>query len=319
VDLAAARSPEALRQVLSGSEAIIMAGDAWAGAADVARLARRWDCHYLDVAESPASAEAVAGIAEGAGRGFAPGCGLAPGYVTALVAEHMAGLGPTGRITAHVGVLPRVRTNRLGYGNIWGIDGLLAEYTLPCLALRAGRRVALAPLGEESAVVLGGETFESFTTAGSLDALVARSEGRIAEMVFKTLRYPGHLDYIRLLLEDLGLAANRNLLRSLLMNGLPEVEDDRVLIALDVQTGPEAPVRRFEQRLDAQRGPDGTCHSAALASTAAHVCAMADLMCRGLVGRTGFLPQGSIPLALLRQSPFFASLDTETMHPATEV
>lgn len=311
-------SPEALARLLQGTDAIIMAGDTWAGTADIARLARRWDCHYLDVTENPQSAEAIAAIAEGAPRGFAPGCGLAPGYVTALVAEHIEHCRPGARITAHVGVLPARRTNRLGYGNIWGVDGLLAEYSLPCLAIRDGRRVALPPLTEDEPVTLGGERFESFTTAGSLDALVARSEGRVDALVFKTLRYPGHLDYIRLLVEDLGLSKNRNLLRNLLMNGLPVVEDDRILIALDVQPGAGEPVRRFTQTLTATQDAQGQWHSAGLAATAAHVCAVADLLCQGAAPKSGYLPQGGMALSLLRQSAFFASLRCETMDPALE-
>ena len=305
-------------RLLDGSAAVIMAGDSWAGTADIARLARRWGCHYLDVTENPASAGAIAEIAAGAAQGFAPGCGLAPGYLTALVADHMAPLGPEGRITAHVGVLPARRTNRLGYGNIWGVDGLLVEYGQPCLALRGGRAVTLDPLTEPETVTVAGESFESFTTAGSLDALVARSEGRLSDLVFKTLRYPGHLDYIRLLIDDLGLSRNRHLLRTLLINGLPVIEDDRILIALDVQAGPGAPVRRFEQVIPARRDATGHWHSAGLAATAAHVCAMADLLCHGLIDRAGFLPQGSVGLAPLRRSPFYASLDAQCLLPVME-
>jgi len=46
-------------QPSADTDAVIMAGDSWAGTADIARLARRWGCHYLDVTESPASAAAV--------------------------------------------------------------------------------------------------------------------------------------------------------------------------------------------------------------------------------------------------------------------
>src|SRR5690606_11241892 len=79
---------------------------------------------------------------------------------------------------------------------------------------------------------LAGERFEAFTTAGSLDGLMKHFAGRIARLDFKTLRYPGHLDYMQFLLDDLGLAARLDQLRSLLMNGLPTVEEDRVIISM---------------------------------------------------------------------------------------
>lgn len=319
VDLRTGFAIADMGRLLTGADAVIMAGGAWANTADIARLARRWGCHYLDVAESPASAEKVADIARGAAQAFAPGCGLAPGYVTALVGEHLQTLGRDGRITAHVGVLPQNRTNRLGYGNIWGVDGLLVEYTAPCEAIRAGRRVSLDPLSELEVVSVGGEVFESFTTAGSLDALVARSEGRVSDLVFKTLRYPGHLDYIRFLIEDLDLAGNRQGLRSLLMNGLPVIENDRILIALDIQRAPGLPVERLEQVLRARCDGAGQWHSAGLAATAAHVCAMADLLCQGRIAQTGCLPQGSVSLKALQESAFFAPLWAGTLHKAMEV
>jgi len=319
VDLRAGVTTSDLGHLLAGTDAVIMAGDSWAGTADIARMARQWRCHYLDVTENPASTEAIAAIAEGATQGFAPGCGLAPGYVTALVADHLRGLGPSGRITAHVGVLPARRSNRLGYGNIWGVDGLLVEYSQPCLAIRDGQCTRLPPLTELETLTLGGEVFESFTTAGSLDALVAQSPGQVDALVFKTLRYPGHLDYMRLLMDDLGLAKNRHLLRSLLMNGLPLVEEDRVLIALDVQRSPDAPLQRFQQVIPAQQDAAGIWHSAGLTAPAAHVCAMADLMCHGQISQTGLLAPGSVPLALLRQSRFFDCLHSTAMMPVIEV
>ena len=49
-------------------------------------------------------------------------------------------------------------------------------------------------------------------------------------MTFKTIRYPGHLDYMRLLLDDLDLRSRPYALKMLLNNGLPVIEDDMVLL-----------------------------------------------------------------------------------------
>lgn len=293
--------------LLDGLGAIIMAGDVWASSADVARLARQVGCHYLDITEDPAATAEIVGVAAGATTCFAPACGLAPGYVTALTAQTMRRAGPGARITVHVGVLPARRENRLGYGNLLGVDGLLVEYTSPCLAIRGGRQVTLPPLTEAETVMLGAEAFESFTTAGSLDALVRAPGVAVESLVFKTLRYPGHLDYMRFLLDDLGLSRQRHQLRSLLMNGLPTVAEDRVLIALDVQTA-QGERARAEQVIAAQRAPDGTWRSAGVTATVAHVCAMADLLCQGALMHSGFLSQGAVSPDRLAQSPFFAPM-----------
>ena len=109
----------------------------------------RWNsgCHYLDIFEDTGAAAQVAALAGGAGPlCLAPGCGLAPGYVTALTAELLAGAGAQSETTVFVGVLPAKRENRLGYANIWGIDGLLDEYTNPCLVVEGGALAEVAPL-----------------------------------------------------------------------------------------------------------------------------------------------------------------------------
>lgn len=292
---------------LSGLSAIIMAGNVWATTAYIARLARQVGCHYLDISENPDLTADIADVAQGATHCFAPACGLAPGYVTALTAETMRRAGPGAQVTAHVGVLPARRTNRLGYGNLLGIDGLMVEYFSPCLAIRQGRKTSLPPLAELENITLAGECFESFTTAGSLDALVHMHDVAVESLVFKTLRYPGHLEYMRFLLEDLGFAQRRRQLRALLMNGLPVIEEDRVLIALDVQRA-DQPRDWFEQVITARRGADGAWCSAGVMATVAHVCAIADLLCTGALRHEGFLSQASVSPHLLEQSAFFAPL-----------
>ena len=100
-----------------------------------------------------------------------------------------------------------------------------------------------------------------------------------AGLVFKTLRYPGHLDYIRFLLDDMGLSQRIYQFRSLLMTSLPKTALDRVLIALRVV--PEPGARAAMANTDAlQAGTDaaGQVQSASVTATAAHVCAVLDVL-----------------------------------------
>lgn len=311
--LAGAGFRDDLGGLLARVRAVIMT-DADAPAAEVAALARRAGCHYLDILESAASGDAVAEVARGLPADsplcLAPGCGLAPGYVTALVAEALAKAGPEAEITVFVGVLPDQPTNRLGYANIWGFDGLIDEYTQPCNAIRGGALVALPALTEPETVTLGGTAYEAFTTAGSLDALARRHAGRVDGLVFKTLRYPGHLDYMQFLLQDMGLGQRLYQLRSLLTTALPHTEDDRVLIAMRTRPTATAPELWTAQVLHAETARDGRSLSAISTATAAHVCAMTDLICTGGLDCHGLVAPGDIGPALLRASPFF-----DLLHP----
>jgi len=299
---------EALAGAIRGRRAVILA-DPTLPAADIARVAIKAECHYLDIMESAVSSAAVGaleGDARGAGVCLAPGCGLAPGYVTALAAEALAAAGLHDEITVFVGVLPAKPENRLGYANIWGIEGLVGEYSSPCLALRGGHLAELPPLSELESIYLNGKEFEAFTTAGSLDALVRAHEGRVAGLSFKTLRFPGHLDYIRFLLDDLGLSKRLYQFRSLLATALPRIEDDHIIIALRRRT--DAAESWASRILEAVIDGNGQQVSAISTATASHVCATLDLILGGDAA-SGFVAPGVLLPAALRNSAFFCHLD----------
>jgi saccharopine dehydrogenase-like NADP-dependent oxidoreductase len=303
---------EALARALRGQAAVVLADPSLTGA-EVARAAVAAGCHYLDIVESAASGAAVARLADAAAQAgvtLAPGCGLAPGWVTALAADALQAAGPADDITVLVGVLPAQITNRLGYANIWGIDGLVAEYTAPCLAIRDGRLAELPPLGDEETVHLAGLRLEAFTTAGSLDALARDWQGRVGSLVFKTLRYPGHADYIRFLLDDLGLGRRLYQFRTLLTTALPRTEDDRVLIAIRHRSGAGEHV--VSHVTGAGRSATGAPVSAVSTVTAAHVCAVTDLIRQGAVA-PGLTAPGDLRPADLRRSDFFGLLASARM------
>jgi saccharopine dehydrogenase-like NADP-dependent oxidoreductase len=300
---------EDLGALLAQARAVIMTDPA-VSSVEVARLALERGCHYLDILEDTGAAAQVSELAPDSGSiCLAPGCGLAPGHVTALAAEVLASAGPQSETTVYVGVLPARPENRLGYANIWGIEGLLDEYTNPCLALRGGALAELAPLSEPERLMLGTTEYEAFTTAGSLDALARAYQGRVAGLDFKTLRYPGHLDYIRFLLDDMGLASRLYQLRSLLNTALPKTSDDRVLIAIRHRPAPGQPEVWTRQVLEARPDEAGAPASAISTATAAHVCAMTDLICAGALPHAGLIAPGEIGPALLRKSRFFDLLD----------
>ncbi len=309
VTLAGLDDRTALAVLVAQSRAVILTDTALA-AAEVAAIAAERGCHYLDTLENPASAAAVAACAQrlSAPTCFAPGCGLAPGYVTGLAGEITDRADPQSEVTVFVGVLPRVRQNRLGYANIWDIEGLMAEYTQPCLAVEGGALVSLPPLTGLEQVAIGGTDYEAFTTAGSIDGLARQQAGRLRGLVFKTLRYPGHLDYMQFLFDDLGLRDRIYRVKSLLMTALPQTDRDRVVVAIRHRHGVDGTESWLRQEFTA---PDATPGTSAFAmASAAHVCAMAELMLAGGIRRAGLIGAGEIGPARLRASRFFAFLDS---------
>ena len=275
---------------------------------EVARAAQAVGCVYLDILESPRWIAQLQGLAQGGGAPVAPGCGLAPGYVTSIAAEALERCGKEAAVTVFVGVLPMKPLNRLGYANIWGVDGLIDEYTQPCAAIRDAVSVMLPPLQDEERLKLAGQPYEAFTTAGSLDGLTLRYAGKVRGLEFKTLRYPGHLDYIRFLLHDMGLAQRIYQFRSLLLTSLPKTALDRVLIGLRVVAEPGARSHWQTQVFDARIDATGQVQSASGTATAAHVCAVLDVLTMPGARASGWIAPGTLLPDDLRRSAFFGLL-----------
>lgn len=193
----------------------------------IAAIAAQAKTHYLDFSHPDQASSAALGSLS-AERVVVTGCGASPGLVENFAADLLRNFSSVQDVTIRAGAIPRFPTNRLGYGKVWNFDGLFDEYMQPSTGLRKGQPVQLTPLEEYEQFTIDGVPYEAFITSGGVSD-VRTIHNNLSNLTFKTIRHPGHLDYIRFLLEDLGLRDRRDMLRSVLSNGLPVIEDDVVL------------------------------------------------------------------------------------------
>lgn len=297
---------DSLVPALKHSDVVVAAAPEWALPV-IARAAASAGTHYLDF--SPPRAATIEILAPLARRRVVlNGCGVSPGLVGNIARSLLARCAPAGDLSIRVGAVPRYPTNRLGYGQIWDIDGLIDEYTQPCEALRDGEVASLAPLENLEHVAIDGVTYEAFTTSRGLAELDMFRLAGLRNVTFKTLRYPGHLDHMKFLLDDLGLRGRRDMLRSLLLNGLPIVDDD-VLILLLTARGDRG-ARKVETsvsyrfRRDAALGPFNTMTSVAAGYAAALLSRLKD----GALGASGVVAHREIEVDALMRDRFLAPL-----------
>ncbi|MBL8141742.1 MAG: saccharopine dehydrogenase NADP-binding domain-containing protein [Acidobacteria bacterium] len=123
-----------------------------------------------------------------------PDCGLAPGMVNILSQYGIAQLDTTSSVRIYVGGLPQHPQPPLNYQVVYSLEGVLDYYTTPSWIVRDGKRATVTALSEVEPVDFPSPvgTLEAFHTAGGLSTMAFRYEGQIAEMEYKTLRYPGH-------------------------------------------------------------------------------------------------------------------------------
>ena len=135
-----------------------------------------------------------------------PDSGLAPGMVNILAQHGIDQLDEVQSVRIYVGGLPQHPEPPLNYQIVYSIEGVLDYYTTLSWIIRNGRRAQVKALSELEPVEFSAPVgrLEAFHTAGGLSTMAFRYEGKIPEMEYKTLRYPGHAKAMEAI-RDLGL------------------------------------------------------------------------------------------------------------------
>lgn len=136
-----------------------------------------------------------------------PDLGVAPGMINILTGYGISKLTQAEEVRIYVGGIPLIPEPPLGYNHVFSLEGLLDHYTDPALIIRDGKMVEVPALSEIETVYF--ERFgplEAFHTSGGTSTL-ARSFPFLKTLEYKTVRYPGHAEKFKLLV-DLNLTRN---------------------------------------------------------------------------------------------------------------
>jgi saccharopine dehydrogenase-like NADP-dependent oxidoreductase len=288
--------PQALLGALRGQEAVINALP-YHLALTAATAAREAGVHYFDLTEDVAATRAIKAMAEGSRTAFMPQCGLAPGFI-GIVAHHLAkGFDTLHEVKMRVGALPAFPTNSLKYNLTWSVDGLINEYCHPCEAIRGGKNIEVLPLEGLEHFSLDGTEYEAFNTSGGLGTLCETLAGRVQTLDYKSVRYPGHRDLMKMLLEELQLAHDQETLKDIMRKSIPSTMQDVVLVFVTVSGLRDGSLVQevFARKIFAERG-EGLPLSAIQITTAAGVCAAVDLFREGKLPQSGFIRQEEVEL-----------------------
>jgi saccharopine dehydrogenase-like NADP-dependent oxidoreductase len=294
----------AVAQAMQGQQAVLSALPFFLNPL-VARIAGEAGVHYFDLTEDVATTRAVRAAAADARTAFMPQCGLAPGFISVVAAELAQRFDTLRDVHMRVGALPQFPVNALKYNLTWSTDGLINEYCNPCEAIHEGDRLDVMPLEGLEHFSLDGIDYEAFNTSGGLGTLCETLDGQVQSLNYKTVRYPGHRDVMRLLLEDLRLRDRRGLLKDVLETAVPITHQDVVLIFVTVAGQRDSRLTResYAKKIYA-REIDGRLWSAIQLTTAAGICAMLDLHRMGLLPQQGFVRQEQARLSDLLANRF---------------
>jgi saccharopine dehydrogenase-like NADP-dependent oxidoreductase len=301
----------------------------------VAEIASELGVHYFDVTEDVETTDAVKKIADQtAGRGkvaLVPQCGLAPGYIAIAGYEIARQFGEIHDLTLRVGALPQYPTNALHYNVTWSTAGVVNEYCEHCNVMLDGKLARLPALEGLENFSFEGIEYEAFYTSGGvgslIDTLVSEKKTTAeSKVAYKTIRYPGHRDLMKFLLQDLRLGVehaaptpsstgtgsrtfDRRLAIDLLDHAIARTLQDVVIIFVNCigMKSDGVSVRReqvnFKRAIHAT-DMFGRVWPAIELTTAAGVCAMVDLHRLGQLPQTGFIKQEQCSLSRFNQTLF---------------
>jgi saccharopine dehydrogenase-like NADP-dependent oxidoreductase len=260
---------------------------------------------YLDLTEDVRVTQFVKEIAEGAKSAFVPQCGVAPGFVTLAGIHIIEQFEEVDTLTLRVGALPEQPNNRLKYNLTWSTEGLVNEYLHPCEALRDGKLTLVPPLEQREEVIIGGVTYEAFTTSGGVGTLCHTYEGKIRQLDYKTIRYPGHLDLIRFLIDDLGFRDHPEELVRIFQRSIPSTLDDYVIVSVrGLGTSEGRYMEKTYWRRVNGRYLGKHFFTGIEISTAAGVCGVLHLLLRGEVPQRGLVTLEEVSYDRFMETPF---------------
>ncbi|SMO79239.1 saccharopine dehydrogenase family protein [Ruegeria faecimaris] len=286
-----------LAEDLNGFDAVISAAPFFL-TPRIAKAAKSAGAHYFDLTEDVAATNAVRELAADSETAFMPQCGLAPGFVGIAGAALAAEFDTLDSLHMRVGALPLYPTNALKYNLTWSTDGLINEYCNPCDAIVNGERVKTAPLEDYERLGHDGVEYECFNTSGGLGTLPETLDGKARDVSYRSIRYPGHRDILRLLLNDLGLERRRDLMKEIFETALPRTDQDVVLVYCTAKGMIDGALR--EKSLinkSYARTLNGQVWSAIQVTTAAGVLGVVDLMRTGALPGKGFVRQERVNLS----------------------
>ncbi len=254
--------------------------------------------------------------AKAAGVLVLPNCGLAPGLACIVGAGGTRRFDSVDAVHVRVGGLPQHPQPPLNYQLVFSAEGLLNEYIEPAEVIEAGARRTVASMTglEALSFRMPYAELEAFHTSGGASTLPAMFDGAVRELDYKTIRYAGHCDRFRTLLE-LGFASAepivvgssvrtaREIFEEMLRRKLPASGPDVVLMRVTVR-GRMAGAEKTLAYEMIDHYDEHLRLTAMMRTTAFPTSIIAQMVVRGEIEDRGVLPpERCVPLG-----PLFAEL-----------
>ena len=295
--------PVALRRDLAGVQAVLSCLPYHLNR-QIAEVAHELGIHYFDLTEDVSTTQAIVQLSATSAGVMAPQCGLAPGFVGIVGASLIESFDTCRSVRMRVGALPQTPTGLLGYAFNWSPEGVVNEYLNDCEVLEEGVRKWVSAMEWRETLYVDGIQLEAFTTSGGLGTMCDTYQGRVANIDYKTIRYPGHMDLMNFFFHELLMRERRALAGEILTNAKPPVGNDVVYVHVSAEGHIDDHLRRLEfVRSYRPKLIAGSERTAIAWTTAGSVAAIIEMVREGTLPNQGLLKQEHIPLNSFLSTP----------------
>ena len=264
---------------------------------EIATRACRHGIHYFDLTEDVPTTKEIIKLSESAHSILAPQCGLAPGFIAIVGAALAGNFEKIRSLKLRVGALPQHPTGLLGYAFNWSPEGVVNEYLNDCEVIEDGVHKWISPMEWIEKLVINGIQLEAFTTSGGLGTMCETYLGRIENLDYKSIRYPGHVRLMNFFFHELLMRENRKTAGEILTNAKPTVKQDVVYIHASAEGWQNQQLIRDEFVKAYYPIKIGDRSWSAISwTTAASACAIVEMVHNGSIPNKGFVKQETISL-----------------------
>lgn len=264
---------------------------------NVAKAAHKAEIHYFDLTEDVPTTEAIIELSKTSKGLMAPQCGLAPGFIGIVGAAYITKFDKCRSVRMRVGALPQHPTGLLGYAFNWSPEGVVNEYLNDCEVIEEGQRKWVSAMEWREMLYIDGMQLEAFTTSGGLGTMCETYLGKVDNIDYKTIRYPGHVDLMNFFFHELLMREKRELAGDILVKAKPPVNDDIVYVHVAAEGEIDGHLRR-EEFVRGYRPKEiiGEQQTAIAWTTAGSVVAIIEMVRDGKLPSQGFLKQEDVSM-----------------------
>lgn len=202
----------------------------------MASFAIQYHMHYANLTEYVKETDMIIEMSRNAKTGFVLQTGLAPGYINILGMKLFQDfcerfkVDKIERLAMKVGALTNNAVAPHFYGFTWSPIGVATEYLKDAWVVRNGEKTSVKALSATEGIVLNGVAYEDDFTSGGAADLPDALQAKVKSLDYKTLRYPGHYDWVRQQLNQITSGDKVQQLEEIMLKYIPMVDDDRVVV-----------------------------------------------------------------------------------------